>query len=141
MVRLIQFPPFRLCSMLCIALTLVFAGASMASTVDRFQHQTGVSADHEHLPLSIIASDMGDDGDGHSDTTNPDDSGSVPNHQSGAGHHHHGDAGSSLPALGSQGEGGLFQASLSQPPVADDRLAGILIHGPERPPKNIANRT
>ncbi|MEE2741936.1 hypothetical protein [Sphingobium abikonense] len=140
MARLIQFPPFRLCSMLCIALTLVFAGVGMTSIVDRFQHQNDVSADHEHLPLSIIASDMSDHGDGHSDTTNPDDAGSVPNHQSGAGHHHHGDAGSSLPALGSQGDSGLFQASLSQPLTADDRLPDILIYGPERPPKNIANR-
>jgi len=127
--------------MLCIALTLVFAGASMTSIVDRLQHEVGVIADHEHLPLSVIAFDMSDHSDRHSDTTNSVDNEGAPSHEPDTGHHHHGDTGSSLPALGAQGQVVFFLASASQPFADDDRLAGVLIQGPERPPKTIANRT
>lgn len=140
-VRLLQFPPFRLCSMLCIALTLVFAGASMTSIVDRLQHDVGVAADHEHLPLSVIAFDTSDHADGHSDATSPVNSEDAPSHQPGTEHHHHGDSGPSLAAFGTLGQAGVFPISSSQPFVGDDRLASVLIHGPERPPKTIANRT
>src|SRR3546814_14717751 len=74
--------------MLCIALTLVFAGASMTSIVDRVQHEAGVTADHEHLPLSIIAFDASDHDGGHPEAMTPDDSGKAPGHQPDDEHHH-----------------------------------------------------
>src|SRR3546814_14926464 len=45
----------KFCAMLCIALALVFAGASLASAVDRMQHGPGGSPAHEHMPFSDIS--------------------------------------------------------------------------------------
>src|SRR3546814_16531035 len=84
--------------MLCIALTLVFAGASMTSIVDRVQHEAGVTADHEHLPLSIIAFDASDHDGGHPEAMPPDDSGQAPGHQPAVENHNQGDTGAELTA-------------------------------------------
>src|SRR3546814_16829456 len=70
----------------------------MTSIVDRVQHEAGVTADHEHLPLSIIAFDASDHDGGHPEAMTPDDSGKAPGHQPDVEHHHHGDTGSARPA-------------------------------------------
>jgi hypothetical protein len=126
--------------MLCIGLTLVFASASMASVIDRMQHQSDASGDHNHLLFSKIVSEPSDH---QHEPHKPDldDKEDAPDHQPGTGHHHHGDSGASLAAFGMQGQAGAFPTSSSLSPVPDDRLADVLIPGPERPPKTIANRT
>jgi hypothetical protein len=126
--------------MLCIGLTLVFASASTANGIDRMQHQSDASGEHNHLPFSKIVSEISDhQHESHQPVL--DDKGDASDHQSGTGHHHHSDSGPSLPAFGTQGQAGIFVRSSSLSPVADDRLAGVLIPGPERPPKTSANRT
>src|SRR3546814_13681140 len=45
----------KFCAMLCIALALVFAGASRASAVDRMQHGSGGSRAPGHMLFSDIS--------------------------------------------------------------------------------------
>src|SRR3546814_1534187 len=55
----------KFCAMLCIALALVFAGASLASAVDRMQHGPGGSPAHEHMLFSDISLEDAHDQDHH----------------------------------------------------------------------------
>lgn len=138
-IGLSRFPLFRLCSMLCVALTLTFASASMASIVDRIQHQSSVASDHDHSPFSKIVFETSDH---HHEphTTDSDDGRDAPEHQPGTGHHHHADSGSGFLATPSQGSSWVFSRASSWRPAADNRMAGFLTHGPERPPKSSAIR-
>ena len=123
--------------MLCVALTLVFAGMNLTSTIDRFQHAGDTVAQHEHLPLSLVVLDTSDHGDDFG-TAATSDSESPSSPQPDTGHHHHGDVGSWLPARPHQDQAGILPMSSSQPKMTDDRLASAQIHGPERPPKDSA---
>src|SRR3546814_20214366 len=82
-------------AMFCIALALVFAGASLASAVDRMQHGPGGSPAHEHMLFSDISLEDAHDQDHHQ----PDQGGEDPSDRL-AGGHHPGDSGSGrrLPA-------------------------------------------
>jgi len=123
--------------MLCIGLTLSFAGVGMASAVDRIQHQAHAADDHSHIAFSKITIETSD----HQHDPHPkilDDQDKAPDHQPGKGHHHHGDSGSSLLAHLPQGSSSIFAQSASWCPTTDDGMLGLLIHGPERPPKGIA---
>src|SRR3546814_18670172 len=86
----------KFCAMLCIALALVFAGASLASAVDRMQHGPGGSPAHEHMLFSDISLEDAHDQDHHQ----PDQGGEDPSDRL-AGGHHHGDRGSGLIILAS----------------------------------------
>src|SRR3546814_3278542 len=86
----------KFCAMLCIALALVFAGASLASAVDRMQHGPGGSPAHEHMLFSDISLEDAHDQDHHQ----PDQGGEDPSDRL-AGGHHHGDSGSGLIILAS----------------------------------------
>src|SRR3546814_3284601 len=79
----------KFCAMLCIALALVFAGASLASAVDRMQHGPGGSPAHEHMLFSDISLEDAHDQDHHQ----PDQGGEDPSDRL-AGGHHPGDSGS-----------------------------------------------
>src|SRR3546814_18950475 len=83
-------------AMFCIALALVFAGASLASAVDRMQHGPGGSPAHEHMLFSDISLEDAHDQDHHQ----PDQGGEDPSDRL-AGGHHHGDSGSGLHILAS----------------------------------------
>src|SRR3546814_6276053 len=83
-------------AMFCIALALVFAGASLASSVDRMQHGPGGSPAHEHMLFSDISLEDAHDQDHHQ----PDQRGEDPSDRL-AGGHHHGDSGSALILLAS----------------------------------------
>src|SRR3546814_1697036 len=87
----------KFCAMLCIALALVFAGASLASAVDRMQHGPGGSPAHEHMLFSDISLEDAHDQDHHQ----PDQGGEDPSDRL-AGGHHHGDSGSGLIILRSE---------------------------------------
>ena len=139
-IRLTGHLPFRLCSALCVALMLVFASASMANVVDRIQHQSGATSEHEHLAFSKIAFEVDDH---HHDTheSNPDKSDDAPDSQPGTGHHHHVDGGTGLFTPVSHEASWMFSGASPWRPTIDDRMPGFLTHGPERPPKGVTIRT
>ena len=124
-----MIPVNKICAMLCIALALVFAGASLASAVDRMQHGPGGSPTHEHLLFSDISLE-----DAHEDHHQPDQGDGDPSDRL-AGGHHHGDSGSGLIILASADA--TVAALLDEAHgLAPDRPAfGFRIQGPERPPK------
>ncbi len=126
--------------MLCVALTLTFASASMANIVDRMQHQSSVAGDHEHLPFSKVVFETCDQHHTHH-SAHAHDCGDAPDHKPGTGHHHHHvDSGSGLLANVPQGPPWAFSDSSAWRPAVDGRMPGFLIHGPERPPKSSAIR-
>ncbi|MBU7590292.1 MAG: hypothetical protein KAF42_13880 [Sphingopyxis terrae] len=125
--------------MLCIGLMLVFASASMASAVDRIQHQSSVVDDHEHLPFSKIVFETSDH-QHESHTTDSTDGDDAPDHQPGTGNHQHVDSGSGMLGPLSQGSPWAFARASSWRPAADSLMADFLTHGPERPPKSSAIR-
>lgn len=122
----------KACSMLCIALALIFACVSLSSAVDRVQHARGASTAHEHLFFSDLTIEDAHDQGHHQSDTNDQSQSDFP-----AGdHHHHGDSGS-----------GLVSALVAPTPVVvlmDDTHGlpparppvGFQLQGPERPPKN-----
>ena len=125
---------WRWIAALCGALTVVFAGASAASALNRLQH--GAQLQHEHGLHQQIRGD-----DGHHDHAaaahdHEDDGGEREgDHPTGLGHHHHADAPS-----------GALSDSVEAYPLlvaADARLSagttaaaeGIRPGGLERPPR------
>lgn len=125
--------------MLCIVLALAFSSASTASVVDRLQHQSGSSADHDHMPFSKVVTDSHDHHH-ESDAAHPNPSDDTPDHQPGTGHHHHADSSSGLPAPLAQSSSWAGIGTRPWHPTVDDRMPGFLTHGPERPPKSNAIR-
>ncbi|GAA0444096.1 MULTISPECIES: hypothetical protein [Sphingomonas] len=135
-----MIPTSQICAVLCIALTLVFAGASLSRSIDQIQHAPGASPIHEHLVFSDISLDdahdleLDHDGDHHEvDHNEPDDSDSS-DHLPGS-HHHHGDSGSGLIVLASTGAAEAALADDAPNAVPDRPAIGFKVQGPERPPK------
>ena len=124
-------PVAKLCSTLCVALALVFAGSALASVVDSIQHAPGGSSAHEHLLFSEIAMEDADDQARHE----PDQGKESPSDLAG-GHHHHGDSGVGL-AVTPAGDDRLAVLADDNPGfVPDRRPVGIRLPGPERPPRS-----
>jgi hypothetical protein len=130
----------RVCAVLCIALTLVFAGASLSRMVDQIQHAPGASAVHEHLIFSDISLDDAhdleldhDQGQHEADNDGSDEPDS--SDQIAGGHHHHGDSGSGLIVLASTDAGEIAMVGDALNAVPDRPAIGFEIQGPERPPK------
>lgn len=120
----------RWVAMLCIALVLVFSFASLSSAIDKVQHASGVSVAHEHVFLSDLSLAQDHEQAHHSST--PDDAGPT-DHL--AGHHHHGDSGSSLILLGFYSAGEFAWSGTTHRMETERRAPGQRVPGPERPPK------
>lgn len=121
----------KLCTMLCIALALVFAGSTLSSAIDHIQHSPGGTTEHEHLLLSDMSIEDTHDQDHHE----PDQSDENPSDQLAGGHHHHGDGGAGLIVLAAA-DAGLAAPAGNNPGFVPDRPAiGIRLLGPDRPPK------
>lgn len=118
-------------AMLCVAVAVVFAGASAASVVDRVQHDAHVVHDHTvHVGLTGV------DYDHHDDSDHPDDS-AAPDQPPGLGHHH-----ADAPA-GALDDGAQFSVAATGTLVtlrspASISLPGIRPGGFERPPRSFA---
>lgn len=132
-------PPVRAwLATLCVALSVVFAGSSAASVVDRVQH--AAQAPHEHtVQLTLTAADDDHHAD-HQDDGDRDASEQAPNdHQTGPGHHH---ADGPTGSLGGADEPfaavSIGLVSLPNPDATGAR--GIRPGGLERPPKVVATR-
>ena len=118
---------------LCVALSIVFAGTSAASVVDRAQH--AAYAPHEHA-VGLASEDADppqhNDGADHADLDQ-----AAKDHPFGPGHHH---------ADGPTGfmsgvEAALVATSIEDalaPIPADAGVSGLWPRGLERPPKAIA---
>ncbi|MBB5684949.1 hypothetical protein [Sphingobium boeckii] len=135
-------PVNKVCAMLCIALTLAFAGTSFSSTMDRIQHAPGASPVHEHLIFSDIsladAHDVEREEDhhspdaGHEDQNEPESSDRLA-----GGHHHHGDTGSGLIVLASADMAAISLLG-DAPSLSPDRPPpSFRISGHDRPPKHL----
>lgn len=119
----------RWTTMLCIALTLVFAGASLSGVLDDLQHAPGAPAEHEHLLFSPISLEPH-----HAEHHAPQpDQDSPADHL--AGHHHHGDNGPGLVVPGSAGTAVLALTDDLREMMSDRQAPGWMARGPERPPK------
>jgi hypothetical protein len=118
---------------LCVALAVVFAGASSASVVDRVQHEAQIA--HEHgAHLAFTSPDpAGHDHDGGRHHDSAPDNG---DHHTGPGHHH-----ADAPAVTVD----LFATSIAVATVAPLALRpapaaaekGVRPGGLERPPRRI----
>jgi hypothetical protein len=139
-VRLNQEPGLRtVLAMLCVALSVVFAGASAASVIDGVQHAAHLP--HQHgLHLAFSVSDTDHHADHHDDGDHHDDDGAPGDHQPGAGHHH---ADAPVGTLSADVETGaavvLAELTLRTEGVASAK--GVRPGGLERPPKLPANLT
>lgn len=115
--------------MLCMVLTLAFAGAAQSSMQDHFRHLPGVEIAHEHGLLSELT--VQPEADHHDASGQRDGRSADPV----AGHHHHSDSGSGMPA-----QAGLEPIKFA-PGLglfvreAEARLRGLGTTGQERPPK------
>lgn len=120
---------------LCVALSLVFAGASAASVVDQAQH--AVASPHDHAAqFSLTLADH----DHHADVQDDSDRSDAPDSpQTGPGHHH-ADAPVGAPGLMADA---VVVTSIGQASLASLCAAGangIRPGGLERPPKPVATR-
>jgi hypothetical protein len=123
--------------MLCVALSVVFAGTSAASVVDHVQHSTKVT--HEHgLHLGFTLADDDHHADQHDDADHHDEDGAAADHQPGAGHHH---ADGPVGAINAGAEIGAAPAvaELTLQTQGAARAKGVRPGGLERPPKRNAN--
>lgn len=120
----------RFGTMFCMALAVLLAANSLSFGVDRLQHGTVSSSDHEHLAIGnvTISSEHIDD---HHEVL--EDEG-APTRAVG-GHHHHGDSG-----WGALPQGTTYPSSFAltgdQYILPHDRSPRrSAVSGPERPPK------
>lgn len=144
--------------MLCIALTLVFVGASTATIMNRMQHSSEASTPHEHMLLSDVSyladhDDQLHGADHHGKQSNDQrvsqsdvhalvggDHEAPVNDHSGHHHHHQGEVGGNMVVLGTN----AFAPHDWQSPKQG--LAHLLApHStwralPERPPRTLENR-
>ena len=129
--------PKRLCTLLCVALALVFGAASASSAVDRIQHPSDSPMQHAHLLLGDVSVDTHDHQDAeHSDSADDQDDGAPSDGRPGPGHHH-ADAGPGVVIFAS-GTAHLRDLGGDSHGFGPDRVApGLSIRGPERPPKGI----
>jgi hypothetical protein len=123
-------------AMLCIALSVVFTGASAADVIDKIQHQEPSAHHHEHMAFSDVALDDHHQDGGHGDDGGlvdvQDDSATTDNHP-GAGHHHADGPSGVLVANDFLGAGPPLRTRLRA--GSDDRVRSPGSPGPERPPK------
>ena len=123
---------------LCVALSVVFAGASAASVIDGVQHSAHVPHQHGlHLAFSVADTDHHadhhhDDGDHH------DGDGAPGDHQPGAGHHHADAPVGTLSAVVETGAA-VVLAELTLHIEGAASARGVRPGGLERPPKESAN--
>lgn len=127
-----------LIAMLCVALSLAFAGTSAARVVNQFQHDLRIEHTHaHHYALTMVAgSDHGDslDAGREDDTARPDgdaESGDTPD-----GHHHaDGPAGFHAASLDFAAE--LIFNSQDLGGQSNSSPDGWPPRGPERPPRHL----
>ncbi|MBN2974289.1 hypothetical protein OVY48_05800 [Sphingobium sp. SA2] len=124
----------RFWAMFCIALAVVFAGASLSTSIDKIQHAPGVSFEHDHSLFSD-ASIIQDHADDHH-VPQPGDN-DPSDHLPGS-HHHHGDGGSAVPVTASADSVQVALSSELLGLAPDNQTPGLRIPGPERPPKSLA---
>lgn len=122
--------------MLCIGVALVFAGASAASVVDRFEHQNHLA--HEHGLHFAVHADDDHDGDHHPPSHHHDGDRDAGDHQPGAGHHHS-DAPTGLFSAPPTSSTVVAVAGVVTRPTPGSRIFGLKPGGLERPPKGAAN--
>lgn len=116
-------------SALCLALMLVFATASAASVVDRFQHERELP--HEHGLHLAGTHDHGDHHHGDSD-----DAPDADDHGPGAGHHHS-DAPAGALDRPAQAAESMAEATLALRSASAQRIKGVRPGGLERPPRTV----
>lgn len=119
--------------MLCIALTLVFAAASLSANINAIQHISGDTGYHQHTMLSS-ASAVHDHVDDHHDASPDEESRSDNVHGN---HHHHGDSGSSALAHLQDADTDVVAITEPQLLAQDNQVPGSHILGLERPPKQL----
>lgn len=117
--------------MLCVALAVVFAGASAASVLDGAQH--AAKAPHEHGPHLTLSQPEPDHGADH----HHDDDRSPADQHTGPGHHH-ADAPTGALSLPTETPLVLARAEIALSPLATEGSGGVRPGGLERPPKRIA---
>lgn len=119
--------------MLCVALSLVFAGAAAANALDGLQHAGEAAGRHGHLVFSDISY-----GDHHGDLVDAEGSQGEPD-AGPAHHHHHGDGPLGfLPSPDAwRGETPRAAARLALP--RESVASGTHPGGPERPPRRAEN--
>lgn len=131
--------PLRaLVATLCVALSLVFAGASAASVLDRVQHHSHLA--HEHGVHLALTADS-DHHDHHADHSQeaPDDKAGAGDHQPGATHHHHSDAPTGVIATATPEPVTLVVAT-KLPSLEATNHRGTRPGGLERPPRRNGQR-
>ncbi|HWC63070.1 MAG TPA: hypothetical protein VG501_05560 [Rhizomicrobium sp.] len=108
-------------AMLCIALTLVFTQAAVASAVDEVEHLFVGHHPHHHMLFSDLTLDFGHHHSGDADE---------------ADHHHHpGDLGSSSFLVATAPDAVPEHAGVADVPPKERHLAKIRLALPERPPR------
>jgi len=124
--------------MLCIALSVVFTGASAVSVIDKIQHQGPSAHHHEHMAFSDVALEDhhqdGGQGDDRGLADVQEDEATTDNHP-GAGHHHGDGPSGVLVAYDLPGAGPPLRTRLMA--GSDDRVQSSGSPGPERPPKSL----
>jgi len=123
--------------MLCVALSVVFAGATAASVIDRTQHSTRSAHEHGlHLAFTVADDDHraahNDYGDHHDADGAPGDP------QLGVGHHH-ADAPAGTLSVDVEAGAALMLAELTLRTEGAASVRGVRPGGLERPPKDSAN--
>lgn len=128
---------------LCVALSVVFAGASASSLIDKLQHQGPSAHAHAHIVFSVALEDHHADGDLDHHGDHADDVASVqapdvaPDHLPGAGHHHHTDSPAGFVATGAPLAALTAQSSERLAARSDHLIRSPGSPGPERPPKSL----
>jgi hypothetical protein len=119
-------------AMLCIAIALVFAGASAASVVDGAQHAAKAPHSH-HVSLTAVADDHHHEPASHSHQPDADDE--TGDLQTGPGHHHSEPPAFALAALDS-----LIQVTMTSSEAVSapnpSTVDGLSPGGLERPPRS-----
>ncbi|MFC3098392.1 hypothetical protein [Alteraurantiacibacter palmitatis] len=119
--------------MLCIALTLIFAGTSLSGVIDTIQHAPGASTEHQHVLFSDLTVERDHADDHHAPQPGDND---PADHLPGS-HHHHGDSGSGM-LIATPAGATLFAVTGNPHGLApDNQTLGLRIPGPERPPKTL----
>ena len=122
--------------MLCVALSLVFAGAAAANVLDGIQHAGESTGRHGHLVFSDISyGDHHADHGGFADESGQNgDADAAPAH-----HHHHGDGPLGFLSSVDAASGTTPIASAQLAPPRDGPARGTSPAGLERPPRRAEN--